>query len=57
MQLDREFLFAIVNTCDMTFFPRELKRIEREKVESAQKLQQDVIEIQPEILALLESFG
>ena len=57
LQLDREFLFSIVNTCDMTYFPRELKRIEREKEEASQKLQQDVIEVKPELLALLEVFG
>ena len=51
--IDREFLFAIVNTCDMSYFPRELKRIEREKLVSAQKFQQEVLEVQPEILALL----
>ena len=55
--MDREFLFSIVNTCDMTYFPRELKRIEREKEEASQKLQQDVIEVKPELLALLEAFG
>ena len=46
-----------MNTCDLTYFPRALKRIEREKEESALKLEQDVIEIKPEILELLESFG
>lgn len=55
--LDREFLFTIVNTCDPTYFPRELKRIEIERQEAAQKAQADMIEVQPEMMELLASFG
>ena len=29
--IDREFVFTIVNTLDNSYFPRELRRIEREK--------------------------
>ena len=56
-QVDRNFLFAVVNTCDPTYFPQQLERIEREKIEAAQKVKEDVIEIRPEIMQLLESFG
>ena len=56
-QIDREFLFTIVNTCDRTYFPTQLKRIDREKLEAAQKAEHDVIEIRTEMLELLESFG
>ena len=56
-QIDREFLFTIVNTCERTYFPAQLKRIDREKLEAAQKAEHDVIEIRTEMLELLESFG
>lgn len=56
-QVDRHFLFTIVNTCDTTFFSEQLERIDREKTEAAQKVREDVIEVQPEIMRLLESFG
>ena len=56
-QIDREFLFTIVNTIDRAYFPRELKRIDQEKLEAMQKAEHDVIEIRPEMLELLESFG
>ena len=56
-QLDREFLFTVVNTCDRDYFPSQMRRIEDEKREAAEKIKQDVIEVRPELLALIESFG
>lgn len=34
-QVDRHFLFTIVNTVDPTYFPQQLKRIEQERAEAA----------------------
>lgn len=34
-QIDRHYLFTIVNTCDPTYFPQQLERIERERTEAA----------------------
>ena len=56
-QVDRHFLFTIVNTVDSSYFPQQLQRIERERVEAAQKVQEDVIEVRGDIMQLLESFG
>jgi hypothetical protein len=36
--LDREFLFTVVNTCDGHYFPQQLRRIEAERQEAAEKL-------------------
>ena len=55
--VDREFVFTIVNTCDPSYFPAQLARIEKEKLDSAQRLEEDVIEVRPEIMQLLEQFG
>ena len=33
--LDRDFLFNVVNTCDRTYFPGQLKRIDNERLEAA----------------------
>ena len=53
---DREFLFTIVNTIDPEYFPKQLQEIEQTKREQALAREEDIIEVRPEILALLESF-
>ena len=55
-QLDRDFLFTVVNTGDRTFFPGQLQKIEDRRIELKKEQEQDVILIKPEMLALLESF-
>ena len=54
--IDREFLFTIVNTLDPAYFPASLKAIEEEKREKATCEAEDVIEVKPEILELLNAF-
>ena len=53
---DRVFLFTIVNTLEPDYFPTQLREIEQEKREKAVSQTGDVIEVRPELLALLESF-
>ena len=55
--VDRGFLFTIVNTVQPDHFPNEFIRLEREKAEADRKRQRDMVEVSPEILALLEQFG
>ena len=55
--VDREFVFTIVIKCDPSYFPAQRARIEKEKLDSAQRLEEDVIEVRPEIMQLLEQFG
>ena len=55
--LDRDFLFNVVNTCDRTYFPGQLKRIDNERLEAAQKVDEDVIEVNSEMYELLQAFG
>ena len=54
--VDRDFLFTIVNTKDPVYFPKQLKSIEKERKEKRMAVGEDVIEVRPEILALLEDF-
>ena len=56
-QVDRDFVFTIVNTVDPNYFPSQLARIENERQEAYEKVKEDVIEVRPEIMQLLESFG
>lgn len=49
-QVDRNFLFTIVNTVDPTYFPQQLASIERERAEAAQKVEEDVIEVRADIM-------
>ena len=55
-QLDRNFVFTVVNTADKTFFPSQLHKIEERKIELKKQAEEDVILIKPEMLSLLESF-
>ena len=55
--IDREFFFNVVNTCDTAFFPKQIKKLEEEQKRVAMQQQQQTIEVEPELLQLLESYG
>ena len=56
-QIDRGFIFTVMNTCDPTYFPEQLKSIELEREAEGKLKAQDVIEVRQDILELLEQFG
>ena len=53
---DRDFLFTILNTLDPEYFPSQLQAVEEEKKQKMQSQSEDVIEIKPEILELINAF-
>ena len=55
--IDRRFLVSIINTVDPTYFPHKLRQIEDQRKLANERVQKDLIEVQPEILTLLETYG
>ena len=55
--IDREFVFTIVNTCDSNYFPKQLRKIENERMVAAANVKEDIIEVRPEVLKVLEMYG
>ena len=55
--VDKLFLFTIVNTVDPDYFINQLDEIEKLREKEALKKQEDTIAVRPEIMALLTSFG
>ena len=53
---DREFLFTILNTLDPDYFPAQLRAVEEEKKEKMESKSEDVIEVRPEIMDLINAF-
>ena len=53
---DRDFLFTIINTIDPEYFPSQLSAVEEEKKQKMQSKSDDVIEVKPEILELINAF-
>ena len=56
VHVDRDFLFTIVNTLDPQFFPAQLRAIEEVKREKCANVEEDIIEVKPEIMELLNAF-
>ena len=56
VHVDRDFLFTIVNTMDPSFFPNQLRSIEEVKREKSANVEEDIIEVKPEIMELLDAF-
>ena len=54
--VDREFLFSVLNTVEPDWFPAQLASIEKKRKEHALSKQENVVEVRPEILALLDAF-
>ena len=50
-------MVSIINTVDPTYFPSKLRQIEEQRKEANEKVQKDQIAVQPELLALLETYG
>ena len=55
--VDRTFAFTILNTLEPSYFPDQLKKIEKEKMKDGKGKEDDVIKVRPELLSLLEAFG
>ena len=55
--VDKAFLYTIINTADPDYFVNQLSEIEKLRAAEALKKQEDTISVKPEILALLTSFG
>ena len=53
---DREFLFTILNTLDPDYFPAQLRAVEEEKKQRMESKSEDVIEVRPEIMDLINAF-
>ena len=53
---DREFLLTILNTLDPEYFPNQLRAVEEEKKQKMESQSEDVIEVKPEILELINAF-
>ena len=53
---DRDFLFTILNTLEPEYFPEQLREVEEEKKQRLQSKSEDVIEVKPEILELINAF-
>ena len=53
---DRDFLFTILNTLDPEYFPSQLQAVEEEKRQKMESKSEDVIEVKPEILELINAF-
>ena len=54
--VDREFMFTVLNTLEPDYFPAQLEAIEHERKQRIQTEEDDVIEVRPEILELLDAF-
>ena len=57
VMVDRGFLFTIIHTIEPNYFTCEMQRLEQERLEASQKVKEDQIEVQPEILELLQQWG
>ena len=53
---DRDFLFTILNTLEPDYFPAQLREVEEEKKQKLQSKSEDIIEVKPEILELINAF-
>ena len=53
---DRDFLFNVLNTLEPDYFPAQLRAIEEEKKLRMVSKTEDVIEVKPEIMDLLNAF-
>ena len=53
---DRDFLFTILNTLEPDYFPAQLQEVEEEKKQRMQSKTEDVIEVKPEIMDLINAY-
>ena len=53
---DRDFLFTVLNTLEPDYFPAQLKEVEEEKKARMESKTEDVIEVKPEIMDLINAF-